>query len=57
MDSIWLVNVLRYLSFEKNKQCRVMMLISDVSLNDTSVCMEVNLWVDQRLLVYETELY
>jgi len=29
----------------------------DVSLNDVSVCMEFNWGVDQRLLVYETELY
>ena len=34
-----------------DKQCRVMMLINDVSLNDASVCMELNWWVDQRLLV------
>ena len=40
-----------------DKRYRVFMLISDVSLNVASVCMEINWWVDQRLLVYETELY
>ena len=39
-----------------DKQCRVIMLISDVSLNDASVCVEINRRVDQRSLVYETEL-
>ena len=33
------------------------MLISDVSLNDASVCTEINRRVDQRCFVYETELY
>ena len=33
------------------------MLISDVSFNDASVCVEINGRVDQRSLVYETERY
>ena len=40
-----------------DKQCRVIMLINDVRVNDASVCMEINWRVDQRSLVYQTELY